>query len=267
MILKTPLARRPIWAQVYWPGCVLHSFTSITDAQKILRQHGKRWVHLPVTSTGRAGLIADGVRSVKPTPIAFCEEPKPYSGFCLFDNNTLLLCQQPADPFPLGEHVFIEDKLGAPSRAYLKLWEVFTVHAPELASQLRDKTVLDLGASPGGWTYVLAGLGARVIAVDKAPLAVHVLHMPGVEALEESAFGLKPQNGHFALFSDIICYPDRLLQLIEAWHQTDCKVFVCTIKFQKDVDYEELKQFYALPNARIIHLHQNKHEVTFLQSL
>ena len=56
---------------------------------------------------------------------------------------------------------------GPPNRAYLKLWEALTLLGRRPGP---GELCLDLGASPGGWTWVLAKLGARVIAVDKAPL-------------------------------------------------------------------------------------------------
>ncbi len=71
----------------------------------------------------------------------------------------------------------IEDHIGPPSRAYLKLWEALVRFGRWPAPGDR---CLDLGASPGGWTWVLAKLGANVTAVDKAPLAPAVAAMPGV---------------------------------------------------------------------------------------
>ncbi len=53
---------------------------------------------------------------------------------------------------------------------------------------------LALGSSPGGWTWVLAKLGARVLILDKAPLAPAVAAMPGVEYRAESAFGFEPRG-------------------------------------------------------------------------
>jgi Predicted SAM-dependent methyltransferase len=60
---------------------------------------------------------------------------------------------------------------------------------------------------------VLAKLGARVIAVDKAPLDPAVAALPGVEIRQASAFALDPAEiGPVDwLFSDVICYPARLL--------------------------------------------------------
>jgi integrase len=47
-----------------------------------------------------------------------------------------------------------------PSRAYLKLWELFTL----IGEHPRPgELCLDLGSSPGGWTWVLQRLGARVV--------------------------------------------------------------------------------------------------------
>ena len=40
--------------------------------------------------------------------------------------------------------------------------------------------------------------------------------------------------------------------------------FVCTIKFQGETDHETARAFAAIPGASVLHLHQNKHELTFL---
>mgnify|MGYP003331488862 CR=1 FL=1 len=67
------------------------------------------------------------------------------------------------------------------------------------------------------------------------------------------------------LFSDIICYPARLLRLVERWRASGLvKNFVCTIKFQGVTDHESAEAFAAIPGARVLHLHHNKHELTFL---
>ncbi len=123
---------------------------------------------------------------------------------------------------------------------------------------------LDLGASPGGWTWVLATLGADVTAVDKAPLAATVAAMPGVSERLDSAFGLEPEPVDW-LFSDIIAYPDRLLALVRRWIDAGAaRYIVCTIKFQGPTDHAAAEAFAAIPGGRVIHLFHNKHELTFL---
>jgi 23S rRNA (cytidine2498-2'-O)-methyltransferase len=114
---------------------------------------------------------------------------------------------------------------------------------------------------------VLARLGATVVAVDKAPLDPKVAAMPGVAWHGESAFALTPESVGAVdwLFSDIACYPARLLRLVETWRSCGLvRNFVCTIKFQGETDHDAAAAFAAIPGAQLLHLHHNKHELTFL---
>jgi 23S rRNA (cytidine2498-2'-O)-methyltransferase len=176
----------------------------------------------------------------------------------------LLAAGHCSSPFANGEVSFVEDKTGPPNRAYLKLWEALV----RLRRWPRPgERCLDLGASPGGWTWVLARLGAEVIAVDKAPLDPRVAGMPGVSWRGESAFALDPASVGAVdwLCSDIVCYPARLLRLVETWRSAALvRNFVCTIKFQGETDHDSAAAFAAIPEAQVLHLHHNKHELTFL---
>jgi 23S rRNA (cytidine2498-2'-O)-methyltransferase len=175
----------------------------------------------------------------------------------------LLASPSCSSPFPNGEARLVEDKT-APSRAYLKLWELFTRMG---VRPLPGDLCLDLGSSPGGWTWVLQKLGARVISVDKAPLDPSVAALPGVEHRKESAFALDPRAvGQVDwLLSDIVCYPKRLLGLVQKWRETGTvRRFVCTIKFQGATDFDAMRQFAAIPGSRLLHLHHNKHELTWI---
>jgi 23S rRNA (cytidine2498-2'-O)-methyltransferase len=120
---------------------------------------------------------------------------------------------------------------------------------------------LDLGASPGGWTWALAQLGAAVTAVDKAPLEPRVLAMPGVAWRQDSAFALEPEPVEW-LFSDVICYPPRLLALVRRWLPLATNI-VCSVKFQGPTDHAIVAEFAAIPGAILFHGAHNKHELTF----
>jgi 23S rRNA (cytidine2498-2'-O)-methyltransferase len=188
--------------------------------------------------------------------------------WALLDEHTLLASARCSSPFPGGVIEFEEDKNGPPSRAYLKLWEALVrcrvwPHAGERC--------LDAGASPGGWTWALACLGADVIAVDRALLAEQVACMPGVRFMQHNAFSLQPEDiGPIDwLFCDVICYPDRLYEWLEKWLAAGlCGNFVCTIKTQSADTRQNfgdtLRRFASL-GGQIVHLYHNKHELTWLK--
>ena len=46
----------------------------------------------------------------------------------------------------------------------------------------------------------------------------------------------------------------------------DGENFVCTIKFQGETDHQSAASFAAIPGAQVLHLHHNKHELTFMLS-
>ena len=161
---------------------------------------------------------------------------------------------------------FVEDRQGPPSRAYLKLWEACTRLGVAPAP---GEDCLDLGAAPGGWSWALAQLGARVVAVDKAELAPSVAAHPLVTHRRESAFGIDPHREPAVdwLCSDIIAYPARLLALVRRWIDAGRAArILCTIKFQGETDHDVADQFAAIPGACLMHLAHNRHELTFFWS-
>jgi 23S rRNA (cytidine2498-2'-O)-methyltransferase len=255
---------RPLFAQVTWIDCKRLSIASISDGIKQLRALNKKWALFSVAYHRRAQLIQDGLSKVSQDPIAFLSElPKDtMGGWTLYDERTIICSAHTTSPFPLGKVIFQEDKIAPPSRAYLKLWELFTLYLPLPAN---DSHVLDMGSSPGGWTWVLARLGLRVTSVDKAPLDDAVARLKGVTFLHESAFGLQPESIESVdwFFSDIICYPERLLALVERWRASGVKHVVCTVKLQGDADFAILDRFLAVPGSRMAHLYHNKHELTW----
>lgn len=256
------------WAANVWHDCVELPAASIGTAAKSLRDIQRNWAMYAPLHHRRAALIREKLPHVSAKPVVFpaAAPTAPLGSWTLLAPDRMLAAARCTSPFANGEVELVEDKVGPPSRAYLKLWEALV--------RLRrwpqpGERCLDLGASPGGWTWVLAKLGAGVIAVDKAPLDPKVAAMPGVAWRGESAFGLDPASiGPVDwLFSDVICYPARLLKLVERWRATGhVRNFVCTIKFQGKTDHDTAEAFAAIPGAEVLHLHNNKHELTFLLS-
>jgi 23S rRNA (cytidine2498-2'-O)-methyltransferase len=253
------------WAANVWHDCLELPVPSIGEAAKALRAIQRNWAMYAPVHHRRAALIQERLPHVSARPIVFpaAAPTAPLGAWTLVAADRMLAAARCSSPFPNGEVVFVEDRSGPPNRAYLKLWEALVRLG---RSPQKGERCLDLGASPGGWTWVLAGLGAEVIAVDKAPLDPKVAAMPGVSWRGESAFALEPESvGRVDwLFSDIVCYPARLLRLVERWRASGLvKNFVCTIKFQGATDHDTAAAFAAIEGARVMHLHHNKHELTF----
>ncbi len=256
---------RPIWAQDIWSQTQIIDIESITDAAKKLKSQGNLWAHYSFDWHRRASLIQDQLLKVPNKPLEFMQKirPRQLGSWALLSPNQMIFSSRSHSPFPLGEFQFSEDKKTPPSRAYLKLWELFTVHGIRPNSGER---VLDLGSSPGGWTWVLQQLGCSVISVDKAPLDEKIRKLPRIESLKKDAFKLTPDDiGPIDwLFSDIICYPKKLLEYLEPWIARPVNL-ACTLKFQGPIDPLLIQEFLKVPGSEILHLHHNKHEVTWFR--
>ena len=114
---------------------------------------------------------------------------------------------------------------------------------------------------------MLQKLGCSVISVDKAPLSESVSRLPKIEYLCESAFGLTPEKVGPVdwVFSDVICYPDRLLRLVRQWLASGlAKNFVCTVKLQGETDRVLIEEFRNIRGSQMLHLYCNKHELTWI---
>jgi 23S rRNA (cytidine2498-2'-O)-methyltransferase len=258
------------WAVNTWFDVEEVEISSIGDAAAKLRARQRNWAAYAPVHRGRAGLITAKLpplsnRVLEPGQAA---PASPLGSWTLLEADRMLVSERCSSSFPNGEVPLAEIKQGPPNRAYRKLWEAFVVlgRYPEPGD-----LAVDLGASPGGWTWLLAQLGCHVVAVDKAPLDPAVAAMPGVREVQGSAFGLRPGevSGRAPQWvcSDIACYPDRLFRLIDTWRDFETPpTLVFTVKFQGPTDHEVAARLRALPGARLVHLHHNKHELTLMVS-
>jgi hypothetical protein len=160
-----------------------------------------------------------------------------------------------------------------PSSAYRKLLEALNCMSCHPTS---TTTVVDLGASPGGWTAVLRRLGCRVIAVDRSELAPNLMKDKGVEFVKGDAFTFVPPPKKYVeqsrwMVSDIIAYPDRIQELLERWCGGHwASHLVVTVKFQGEMPaWSELDKCIQIAEnhgyeCRAKHFFNNKHEVTLM---
>lgn len=257
--------RTAAWAQNVWHDPVSLRIGSINDGARALRSIQRNWALYSLAHHGRAALIAEKLPHVSARPLEFPADPPsaPLGSWTLIERDTIIAAPHCSSPFANGEPRFVEDRENPPNRAYLKVYEALTTlgERPQ-----RGELCLDLGASPGGWTWALDQLGARVISVDKAPLDPRVAALHGVEHRLESAFSLDPLEFGAVdwLFCDMACYPDRLLRLVQKWMAAGiCRRMLCTIKFQGATDHAIAAEFAAIPGSRMFHLTCNKHELTW----
>jgi 23S rRNA (cytidine2498-2'-O)-methyltransferase len=90
---------------------------------------------------------------------------------------------------------------------------------------------VDLGAAPGGWTYVLAERRARVIAVDPAKLRPDILARKNVRHVQESAFTFAPDEPVDWLFCDMAWRPLEVAALLAKWGRKHwARILVANIK-------------------------------------
>jgi len=198
------------WAANVWFDVQRVHIASIKDGARQLREIQRNWVlHEDGVGEGvhrRARLIADGLPHVSGKPIRFPNgQPKsPLGSWTLVDASMMLAAARCSSLVGDGAFMFAEDREGPPSRAYLKLWEALTRidFYPGTGTHC-----VDLGAAPGGWSWVLAELGAQVTAVDKAPLDPSLVARDSVQFLQESAFGLSPEAYIEATVASIYCAP------------------------------------------------------------
>ncbi len=168
-------------------------------------------------------------------------------------------------PWPAGDAPVSVDRT-PPSRAYQKLEEAFLWMGAEPGP---GDSCVDLGASPGGWTATLRKRQARVVAVDRAPLAPPLAHDPGVATVIGNAFVYTPPRPVDWMVSDVVCEPPRSLALAERWVASGlCRRLIVTVKFKGQAGYGVLADLARRLTAagarfaRIKQLAHNKNEVT-----
>lgn len=268
LLLTKPQSKLPVFALDSWLEAEFIDIDSINDAANKLKPHSTFWAPYIGEFARRTVLISEKLRHYKlDKSYHFPLKPlPPIAQFTLLEKNKLLLSTQRRKMIPNGQFNFIEDKINPPNRAYLKLWEALSIF------QQYPKPgdfALDIGASPGGWSWVLHQLGAHVLAIDKAPLDPRIARLPRITTQQRSAFSLQPQDFKHIdwMVCDMACYPDKLYRWLLPWIDSNrVDYFIFTIKLQGDNDLDAIRPFQEIPHAQLLHLQHNKHEVTFLFS-
>ena len=251
--------------------CIIY-FDSISNAANALKSLQRNWGCQNTQLFRRANLIQEKLPyiNLKPKKFPYIIPNSPVGYWTILDENHILASPKTTSPFPGGIFAQEEDHENPPSRAYLKLQEALSLaeyYFPKAELPGKNSQVLDAGACPGGWTWVLDNLKANITAVDRSPLSPELMKKTNIKFIRHDAFTIPPEEyGKMDwVFSDVICYPERLLKWIEKWLESKlCKNFICTIKMQGEPDWKTIKEFREIPNSKVLHLSANKHELTWI---
>lgn len=166
----------------------------------------------------------------------------------------------------------------APSRSTLKLEEAFIQFIPKHEWEMRLSSgmrAVDLGASPGGWTYQLVKRSMMVVAIDNGPMAASLMDTGQVRHLMIDGFKYEPQKQNvYWLVCDMIEQPKRVAERIADWIINKwCQESIFNLKLPMKKRYETVQEILVNFEQRlqsagikyqlhVKHLYHDREEVT-----
>jgi 23S rRNA (cytidine2498-2'-O)-methyltransferase len=138
----------------------------------------------------------------------------------------------------------------APSRSTLKLEEAFLILLTEAE---RSKwlqpgmTAVDLGASPGGWTYQLVRRSIKVTAVDNGPMAPALIESGLVHHYREDGFRFQPAKNVEWMVCDMVEQPIRVAERMALWLREGwCRRIIFNLKLPMKKRWQETQLCLAV---------------------
>ncbi len=175
-----------------------------------------------------------------------------------------------SSPWPMGI-ARLRMPPGAPSRSTLKLAEAMMefVGARRFEPGL---TAVDLGASPGGWSWQLVQRGFMVTAVDHGPMDARLLDSGQVKHRRDDGFHYRPPDPVDWMVCDMVESPSRIARLVSRWLAEGwCRESIFNLKLPMKKRWEELERCRGIIDEglggggyylRLKHLYHDREEVT-----
>jgi 23S rRNA (cytidine2498-2'-O)-methyltransferase len=199
---------------------------------------------------------------------------------CFVDgDHAFLAIGDPRDgaPWPMGipRLKLLAD---APSRSALKLEEALLalLTADERERLLRPgMRAADLGAAPGGWTWVLTRQKLQVTAIDNGPLREHVMDTGLVQHLRADGFSWHPAKPLDWMVCDMVEQPSRVAARMAEWFREGwCRHAIFNLKLPMKKRWQEtrlcLERFEAQAGKpltiRAKQLYHDREEITVFAS-
>lgn len=187
----------------------------------------------------RPALRKRGLLTDKPNP------KLPQLHVIFLSNRHLLLASSSVDdrsPWPMGIPRLKQDSR-APSRSAMKLDEaILCLMTPEerinlIASGMK---AADLGASPGGWSWVLAKHQLQVSAIDNGPMHPDALATGLIEHIRADAFHWQPQRPIDWMVCDMVETPSKVARRMAQWFANGwCRNAIFNLKLPMKKRWEE----------------------------
>ena len=238
------------------------------------------WIEMPDTNDGKAlatltkPLAVHLERALRKAGVAFDEAEAPerlhvffvggraaYVGLSSVDNSSR---------WPMGI-ARLRMPSGSPSRSTLKLAEAF-MEIVGARSFEPGTTAVDLGASPGGWTWQLVQRGFMVTAVDNGPMDAALLDSGQVRHRRDDGFHYRPPEPVAWMVCDMVESPSRIAHLVSRWLvQGWCRESVFNLKLPMKKRWEEVERCRAIIDEalggggyylRLKQLYHDREEIT-----
>ena len=233
---------------------ILAALETLAVAGKRL-PYGELWVEHPDSDEGKplAGLARSFANALRPalrkagwlTREDDAAKPRLHAIF-LAGDHVIVARSEPQDsaPWPLGIPR-LRMHPDAPSRSALKLEEalITLLDEGEREHLLRDgMRGADLGAAPGGWTWVLVRNGLHVTSVDNGPLRQHLLDSGRVDHLRADGFHWQPKTPLDWMVCDMVEQPRRVAERMATWLREGwCRHTVFNLKLPMKKRWDETR--------------------------
>ena len=161
-------------------------------------------------------------------------------------DHAFLATSDPHDsaPWPMGVPR-LKMHTDAPSRSALKLEEALLtlLTADERTRLLREgMRAADLGAAPGGWTWVLTRHKLHVTAIDNGPLRPHLMETGLVQHLRADGFAWHPAKPLDWMVCDMVEQPSRVAARMAEWFREGwCRHAVFNLKLPMKKRWHETR--------------------------
>jgi 23S rRNA (cytidine2498-2'-O)-methyltransferase len=179
-----------------------------------------------------------------------------------------------SSPWPMGI-ARLRMPSAAPSRSTLKLAEAIGefLDEKERAKRLAPgATAVDLGASPGGWTWQLVQREMMVTAVDNGPMDAKLLDSGQVKHRREDGFHYRPADPVDWMVCDMVESPSRIAALVSRWIAEGwCRESIFNLKLPMKKRWEEMLRCREIIDEalggggyflRLKHLYHDREEIT-----